>query len=672
MAKRRFLRVVALLTPIFAASVLEAVEFPGNHPGPAVAVARSPMWRLKNAVLSREWSVSEGRLRPGAIVDQLSGRTIGGGSELFVIVLSNGRTIPASGMKLVAPPRSEELPVNAQAVRASSHCAGKCISATLATEDGAVHAWWRALLRDGDNYVREELSLQARGADLPLAEVVLGDRPVEGAQTAGNVRGSPVVAANFFFACENPLAYNEGHTGRVRCALPWNTTLRTGEKFRCSSVVGVAPAGQMRRTFLHYVERERAQPYRPLLHYNSWYDISWKDRYFTEAECLEAIDLFGRELVEKRGVRLDALVFDEGWDDPQTLWRFSAAFPRGFLPLREAAIRYRSTVGVWFSPFGGYGPRKELRLKYGRLQGFETNSHGFALAGPKYYARFRDACRQMIESGVDYFKLDGIGADLSFDKSNADDLADIAALLRLCQELRAMRPDAYLVLTTGIWPSPFWLWYGDSVSRNGEDADFCGEGSLRQQWINYRDMDTQQSVVRRGPLCPLNAVMSGGVMYARRGRAAPVNGDAKDLVDEFRMFFGTGTQVQELYMTPQMMTPALWDALAEAARWSRANADVLVDTHWIGGDAGKSEPYGYASWSSRKGILCVRNPSRRPQSLTLKLAEAFELPPGAPTQFTLKSPWRADAARTAERVAISADYRITLQPFEVRVLEARP
>ena len=138
------------------------------------------------------------------------------------------------------------------------------------------------------------------------------------------------------------------------------------------------------------------------------------------------------------------------------------------------------------------------------------------------------------------------------------------------------------------------------------------------------------------------------------------------------MFFGDGTQLQELYMTPSMMTPALWDALAEAAIWSRANADVLVDTHWIGGDAGKSEPYGYASWSPRKGILCVRNPSREPRTFTLTLAGAFELPPGAPREYTLKSPWKADAARPTCTIAAEAEHRVALQPFEMRILEATP
>jgi hypothetical protein len=664
---------IAALVPTFLPSVAKATEFPGHRPGVAVAVVESETCRLENTVLRMSWQMTKGRLRPGPIVDCLSKRTIPGGSEVFSIVLSDGRTISTSGMKLLDQPRIEDLPANARAVRASSHDAGKCLAATLVSDDGTLQIDWRAMLRDGDNYVRQELSLQARDKDLPLAEIVLADLAAEGAKTAGNVRGSPVTAGNLFFACENPLANNQGRAGRVRCALPWKTSLKAGKTFRSTSAVGVAPAGQMRRAFLYYVERERARPYQPFLHYNSWYDLSWADRNLNEADCLAAVNLFGRELVEKRGVRLDSFVFDDGWDDPHTLWRFHTGFPRGYVPLRDAAARYGSAVGVWLSPFGGYSPKKEVRLKYGRPQGFEINSHGFAMAGPKYYARFRDACRQMIEtSGVNYFKFDGIAASLAYDKLTPDDLADVAALLRLCEELREMRPDVYLNLTTGTWPSPYWLWYGDSVWRNGADADFCGEGSMRQKWINYRDVATQQFVVRRGPLYPLNAIMNQGIMYARLGLATGVGTNLKDLVDEFRMFFGDGTQLQELYMTPSMMTPAMWDALAEAANWSRANADVLVDTHWIGGDAGKSEPYGYASWSPRKGILCVRNPSKRPRILPLTLAEAFELPPGAPRQYTLKSPWKADATLPTCTIAAEAEQRIELRPFETRVLEATP
>ena len=212
------------------------------------------------------------------------------------------------------------------------------------------------------------------------------------------------------------------------------------------------------------MEHQRARPYQPFLHYNSWYDIAWADRKMNEAQCLAVIDVFGREFVERRGGRLDSFVFDDGWDDNRTLWGFHAGFPRGFLSLKEAAAKYHSAVGVWLSPWGGYEPFKTERLKYGRTQGFETNASGFALAGPKYYARFRDVCRQMMEKyGVNFFKFDGVGAGLEYEKLNAESRADMAALVRLCDDLRQVRPDVYISLTTGTWPSPYWLWHGDSI-----------------------------------------------------------------------------------------------------------------------------------------------------------------------------------------------------------------
>lgn len=42
-------------------------------------------------------------------------------------------------------------------------------------------------------------------------------------------------------------------------------------------------------------------------------------RKMNEQQCLEVIRLFGREMTERRGVVLDAFVFDDGWDDNRTL-----------------------------------------------------------------------------------------------------------------------------------------------------------------------------------------------------------------------------------------------------------------------------------------------------------------------------------------------------------------
>ena len=73
--------------------------------------------------------------------------------------------------------------------------------------------------------------------------------------------------------------------------------------------------------------------------------------------------------------------------------------------------------------------------------------------------------------------------------------------------------------------------------------------------------------------------------------------------------------------------------LAEAAKWSRANAQTLKDSHWIGGDPRALEVYGWASWSREKAIITLRNPSDRPQDFTASLATLLELPEGSARVF---------------------------------------
>jgi hypothetical protein len=327
---------------------------------------------------------------------------------------------------------------------------------------------------------------------------------------------------------------------------------------------------------------------------------------------------------------------------------------------------------VWLSPWGGYGPARDERLKYGQTQGFETNRGGFSLAGPNYYARFRDVCAEMISKyRVNSFKFDGIAQGLSSTGSGPEFAADVDALLRLTADLRRLRSDVFVNITTGTWPSPFWLLWGDSVWRNGDDMGFFGPGSMRQQWITYRDMNTYRWIVRRAPLYPINSLMIQGICHAQLGYPAKMTADLKDMADEMRSFFGTGTQLQELYVTPKLLTAPMWDLLAEGAAWSRKNADVLSDVHWIGGDPAKGEVYGYAAWSPRMGIVTLRNPSAAPARFALEISTALDLPPGAPQTYEFKSPWK-DASQTKRTATAGRPETIELKPFEVITLEAMP
>ena len=117
-----------------------------------------------------------------------------------------------------------------------------------------------------------------------------------------------------------------------------------------------------------------------------------------------------------------------------------------------------------------------------------------------------------------------------------------------------------------------------------------------------------------------------------------------DFADEVHSYFGTGTQLQEMYITPSLLSAAGSGCACRAAKWSRDNAQVLKDSHWIGGDPARLEVYGFASWTPQKAILTLRNPNDRAQDFTTSLASILELPAGAASAYRARTPWKASNA----------------------------
>jgi hypothetical protein len=632
------------------------------------AASVSAVETLENKSVAWEWSVADGKLQPARLVDKVNGGSLMLSGECFRIELGDGTILKSSDFKMDGQPVVESLKRDADSPTASRHEAGRQLVATFSAPEKNLSAEWRVILRDGSAYVRQELTLHATGRDVLVKEIVLLDEKAPGAKTFGTVDGSPVVAGNFFFGYEHPMSKNAvGPDSSVQCSFLRNAVLKAGEALTQSSVMGVVPAGQLRRGFLAYLERERVHPYRPFLHYNSWFDIAWDKQKYDEAKSLDAIDYFGRELVQQRGVKMDSFLFDDGWDDGKTLWKFHSGFPNGFTPLKNEAAKYHAGIGVWISPFGGYDVAKQQRLQYASQFGFETNSSGFSLSGPKYFQRFHDICLEMVQKyGINQFKFDGLAAGAKANESGLTRDGD--AMLRLIADLRAVKPDIYINQTVGTWPSPFWLLDVDSTWRAGSDHAFAGKGSDRQQWITYRDAQTYKNVVQRGPLYPLNSIMLHGIIFATNASKLAATSDT-DFADEVHSFFGSGTQLQEMYITPRLLNSQNWDDLAEAAKWSRANSAVLVDTHWVGGNPGNNEVYGWASWTPRKGILVLRNPDDQPATFSANLKRIFELPEGAAKTYHFHSPWKNDRSQPVLKLTSDESHTLQLKPFEVLVLE---
>ncbi|TPG20143.1 enterotoxin [Sphingomonas koreensis] len=624
-----------------------------------------------DSAVSMHWTISGDSLHDVTVDDALNGRRIVVDAP-FSITLADGQILRMSDFRLAGAPAAGTIPAQPNAARLADRTVRRTMSASFSDAGGRLRVDWRLIQASGAHYLREEVTVTALKSDVAISRIDLLDATATGAEVLGRTAGAPVVAGPDYLMIENPLskASTGVDNGHAQLWIDRTLPLRLGKPVTYSAVLGVSGAGQLRRDFLAYVEQERAHPYRPFLHYNSWYDIGFENPY-SEADALDRINAFGEELVRRRGVKLDSFLFDDGWDDLSGRWRFSKAFPNGFKTLRTAAARYGAAPGVWLSPWGGYDKAKLARVAAGRAAGYEIVDGGLALSGPHYYDRFHAATMALVQDdGVNQFKLDGTGnADRVVPGSRFD--SDFAAAIQLIDDLRAAKPDLFVNLTTGTYPSPAWLRYADSIWRGGEDHAFTGVGTPRQRWITYRDRETYANIVERGPLFPLNAVMLHGIIYAQH--APGLDSDpGNDFADEVHSYFGSGTALQELYITPKLLTAANWDTLAEAARWARDNADVLRDTHWIGGDPGRLQIYGWASWSPHKSIVTLRNPDAAPQTFTLDLRRALELPAGASTQYRAGSPWPTGDKNGAR--ALDADHPsvITLSPFEVVTLELSP
>lgn len=615
-------------------------------------------------------SGAEGGLSITSFADRYTGQLMIFNSPAFTLTLEDGTTISSAQLKLSEPPTAYFIKGDHHALGLADQKDGHGFQCQLIDSAHGLKIGLKAFVRNNEDYVREVLTISTGSEAVPVSEVNFGGFTDRTASVDGDTLGSPIVDGNIYFGLEHPMSVQKvDDSGLVQSAMLRKLPIDANSSVTYSFVLGATPATQLRRGFANYVEEERAKPYKTFLHYNSWYDLGYFNTY-TADQCVERINTFGEQLSVKRHVKLSSFLFDDGWDDHNSVWKFGKGFPDGFTPLTATAEKYGANPGVWLSPWGGYGPPREERLAYGKKEGMEEDSQGYALSGPKYFKRFLDVTTKFVtQYKINQFKFDGTGSpDKKYPGSQFD--SDFDAAITLIGDLRKENPNLFINLTTGTWPSPFWLKFADSTWRGGNDHAFAGVGTSRERWMTYRDGDTYNGVVRKGPLYPINSLMLHGIIYAQYADGLKTD-PGNDFRNDVRTYFANGTQLQELYVTPSLLTTANWDDLAESARWSADNQNILEGNHWVGGDPLKLEVYGWAAWSPHKSILSLRNPSDHPQAFSVDIAKLLELPPSQVKAFVV-TPAYKDETDFPTRFEVGTSKIIMLKPFQILVLELHP
>ena len=456
--------------------------------------------------------------------------------------------------------------------------------------------------------------------------------------------------------------------------------------WKVSSVMGLFAPGQQRRSFLSYIEREKPVPYRTMVHYNDWYEVGIRVHDFadprkrtSEKISMDILNIWKKELYEKRGVKLDAYVLDDGWDDFNSLWDFHVGFPNGFSKLNEVATSMDCGMGTWLGPVGGYGASKRMRIEYWNKTHPHNRVANFELSNPVYFNAFVQRCSDMVKNyDMRYFKFDGIST--KFHAKGPGALEDAEGILSVLTALRKARPDIYLNTTVGTWASPFWFMYADSIWRQENDFDQIGNmGDARDRWITYRDRLVHEVFVEGAPLFPINALMIHGTIITKNGPPRVMSQDPANCVKEMRTAFTSGSGLQEIYTDTELMNQqggVLWDELARNIAWIRRNEDVLADVHWVGGNPWDKQKkdgdiYGWASWNRSKCTLSLRNSSKHTKVLKSTLRQILDVPPTVKGTVTLRSSF-ADQTRLPimdKPIDVDAPIEILLAPFDIVAME---
>ncbi len=465
--------------------------------------------------------------------------------------------------------------------------------------------------------------------------------------------GQPFYINGLFFGSEFPLCENKINNGtayiRYFSGKRFDQLkLNCGHTFRTwNTVVGAARSLDervIREDFLRYI-RDISRPVEPRFQYNSWYDHMHD---ITDENISKSFKEIEKGLSQTLVPPLHSYVVDDGFVDWKAdFWKFNKKFPNELYPAVALAKKFSSEFGLWNGPRGGYnnetGPFGKRMQKAGK-GGYNKAAKDVCVSSLDYIKNITDYYLDYTKKfDINYWKLDGFLLTACPSKKHGhmtggyndmyqytemwENWIDIFRKLRLTRE--ATGKDMWINQTSYCNASPWFLQWSDSLwIQNSGDIGFIDKTKKGEKLsekdvdrvLTYRDNCYYDFSVTRNYQFPHEFIYNHDPIYGNTAKISMTD-------DEFRryMFMMTtrGTAFWELYYSYNMFNKAKWRINADALRFIRNDYETLKTSQFIGGCPENGEAYGYSCWSEKKGIISLRNPANRPQSISVKFDETI-------------------------------------------------
>lgn len=465
--------------------------------------------------------------------------------------------------------------------------------------------------------------------------------------------GQPVYLNGLFFGSEFPLAENNISNSTLYCRYFTGKRfdelkLNCGHTYRCwNTVVGAARSLDLRvirEDFLTYI-RDISRKVQPRFQYNSWYDHMHD---ITNENIIESFQHIENNLSKTMVPPLDSYVVDDGFVDwDADFWSFNKKFPNELYPAATMARKLSSHFGLWNGPRGGYNdktPSFGKQMEKAGKGGYNRAAQDVCVSSTEYIKNMTNYyldCDRKFD--INYWKLDGFLLKACPSKKHGhmtggyNDMYQYTEMwenwINIFRKLRITREsagkDLWINQTSYCNASPWFLQWSDSLwIQNSGDIGFVDKTPKGEKLsdrdvdrvLTYRDDRYYDFSVARNYQFPHEFIYNHDPIYGNTAKISMTD-------DEFRMYMlmmaTRGTAFWELYYSYNMFNEAKWRINADALRFVRNEYETLKTSQFIGGAPAKGEAYGYSCWSKNKGIISLRNPANRTQSITVTLDETI-------------------------------------------------